>query len=102
MLIISPPESILPNRIIHPNSSYKLHEQLRSKCYFIPMINIRIEPDDDEYQCQSFLLNDNPIVTGLDNRKTVKTNEILVKDESSYLFTLKNDIKKNLMQFNNK
>ncbi|CAF4999024.1 unnamed protein product, partial [Rotaria socialis] len=37
LFITSPPESILPNFIKHTDSSYKIHEQIRSKYYAIPL-----------------------------------------------------------------
>lgn len=45
LFLIIPPESILPNYY-----SIKLHEQLRSKCYVIPLINYQIETNDNECQ----------------------------------------------------
>lgn len=48
LVIIAPPESILPycSRSIFNTSI--IHEQLRAKCYFIPLIDTLIEPLDDQ------------------------------------------------------
>ncbi|CAF3432205.1 unnamed protein product, partial [Rotaria sp. Silwood2] len=62
LFIISSPESILPNLFINTNNSFKIHEQLRSKCYFIPLTYYQIEPNDDEYKQKSIPLDRTHVV----------------------------------------
>ena len=50
IFILTPPESIVPNLSRTADSSSKIHEQIRSRCYFIPFINNSIEPNDEENQ----------------------------------------------------
>lgn len=68
---IIPPESILPK-----NNSYKIHEQLRSKCYFIPLTNCQIEPNDDEYKQKIRSLDCTHVVITLENNSTINKNQI--------------------------
>lgn len=51
--LLTPAESLLPTFSSNLHSNYKLHEQLRAKCYFIPSTTCQIEIDDEEYQRQS-------------------------------------------------
>jgi hypothetical protein len=86
LFFISPPESILPNLLINKNHSYQIHEQIRSKCYFIPLTNCQIEPDDDEYKQKSILLDRTHVVITLENNSTVETNKIPIEFESAGIF----------------
>jgi len=91
LFFISPPESILPNLLINTNHSYQIHEQIRSKCYFIPLTNCQIEPDDDEYKQKSILLDRTHVVITLENNSTVETNKIPIEFESAGIF-ISNDL----------
>jgi len=86
LIIISPPESILPNLSTNTNSSYKIHEQIRSKCYFIPLTNCQIEPDDDEYKQKSIPLDRTHVVISLENNPTTQTSKIPIEFESTFIF----------------
>ncbi|CAF3468953.1 unnamed protein product [Rotaria sp. Silwood1] len=87
LLIISTPESILPNLFINKNNSFKIHEQLRSKCYFIPVTYYQIEPNDDEYKEKSIPLDCTHVVITLENNQTAKTNKISTQYEPLCIFT---------------
>ncbi|CAF5109926.1 unnamed protein product, partial [Rotaria socialis] len=76
LFITSPPESILPNFIKHTDSSYKIHEQIRSKYYAIPLTTCQIEPDDDEYKQKSIPVDRTHVVITLDNTSTTQTNKM--------------------------
>ena len=54
--LITPPESVIPQQLTHPNGLYQIREQLRSKCYFIPLTGCPIEPadEDDHHRQTSF------------------------------------------------
>ena len=60
LFIISPPESILPNLSRSIFNSSVIHEQLRAKCYFIPLNDTSIEPSDYQQSESScvFVSND--------------------------------------------
>ncbi|CAF0874584.1 unnamed protein product [Rotaria sordida] len=87
LFIISPPESILPNLFINTNNSFKIHEQLRSKCYFIPLKYYQIEPNDDEYKQKSIPLDRTHVVITLENNQTTKSNKISMEYEPICIFT---------------
>jgi len=80
IFLISPPESILPNL------STKIHEQIRSKCYFIPLRNDPIEPNDDEYKQRILPIDRTHVVITLENNSTISTNRIFSELESSCVF----------------
>jgi hypothetical protein len=90
LFIISPSESMLPKISTNVNSLYKIHEQLRSKCYFIPTRNYQIEPDDDEYKQKSLQLDRTHVVITLETNQTTKLNEESIEFESSYVFMSNN------------
>ncbi|CAF2470656.1 unnamed protein product [Rotaria sp. Silwood2] len=87
LFIISSPESILPNLFINTNNSFKIHEQLRSKCYFIPLTYYQIEPNDDEYKQKSIPLDRTHVVITLENNQTTNTNKTSVEYEPLCIFT---------------
>ncbi|CAF1214401.1 unnamed protein product [Adineta steineri] len=91
LLLISPPESILPTILINSNSSYKIHEQIRSKCYIIPLTKCKIEPNDDEYKQKSIELDRTHCVITLDSNKTIKMTETSTHIESLFIF-VSNDL----------
>jgi hypothetical protein len=86
IFLISPPESILPNLSRIENNSSKIHEQIRSKCYFIPLINDSIEPNDEEYQQKILPIDRTHFVISLENHSTVSSNRIFQESKSSCLF----------------
>ncbi|CAF2756705.1 unnamed protein product [Rotaria sp. Silwood2] len=69
LFLITPPESILPNLSTNTHSTYKIHEQIRSKSYFIPITDRKIEIDDDEYKKKSIELDRTHVVITLENKK---------------------------------
>jgi hypothetical protein len=91
LFIITPPESILPNLFINSKNSYKIHEQIRSKCYFIPLTNYQIEPNDDEYKQKLIPIDRTHVVITLDNNQTINTNKNSIEIQSSYIF-ISNDL----------
>jgi hypothetical protein len=86
IFLISPPESILPNVFINTKNSSKIHEQIRSKCYFIPLTDCQIEPDDDQYRQKSIPFDRTHVVTTLENNRTIDTDKISMEFESSWIF----------------
>jgi len=61
----TPSESILPYLSNNIYDLAKLHEQIRSKCYFIPIENLQIEPyDDNSTSSYLFISNDNHFQNG--------------------------------------
>ena len=91
LYLITPLESILPNLSSNTHSTYKIHEQLRSKCYFIPMNDYKIEADDDEYKRKCIELDRTHVVITLENH-TRKQDEVLpskklpMEEKSSCIF----------------
>ncbi|CAF3095073.1 unnamed protein product [Rotaria socialis] len=100
LFITSPPESILPNFIKHTDSSYKIHEQIRSKYYAIPLTTCQIEPDDDEYKQKSIPVDRTHVVITLDNTSTTQTNKMPMEYESSCMFTSNNSFQTGLIYVN--
>jgi len=80
IFLITLPESILPNLLINP---IKIHEQIRSKCYFIPLTNCQIEPNDDEYKQKSISLDRTHDGITLDNNQIINSNKESIEFESS-------------------
>jgi hypothetical protein len=70
-----PLESLLPILSCNIHSSYKLHEQIRSKCYFVPLTNCKIEINDDEYQRQTQELDRTHVVITLETKSQVNRDE---------------------------
>ena len=90
LVFISPPESILPTLLSNTNCSYQIHEQLRSKCYFIPVDNCQIEPDDEEYKKKSVKMDRTHVGITLENERKTKGNKIPIEFEPSCIFVSKN------------
>ncbi|CAF3410799.1 unnamed protein product [Rotaria sp. Silwood1] len=91
LVLITPLESILPNLSSNTHSTYKIHEQIRSKSYFIPITDYKIEIDDDEYQKKSIELDRTHVVITLENKKkeqddiTINT-KVSIEQEPSCIF----------------
>lgn len=68
LFLITPAESLLPNLLSNSHGTYKIHEQIRSKSYFAPITNCKIEIDDDEYKKKSLELDRTHVVITLDNK----------------------------------
>ena len=68
LYLLTPAESLLPTFSSNLHSNYKLHEQLRAKCYFIPLTSCKIEVDDEEYQRQSKELDRSHVVITLETK----------------------------------
>lgn len=68
LLLFIPSESILPHRSSNKHANYKIHEQIRSKCYFTPQTDYKIEPNDEEYQRKSIELDRTHVVITLENK----------------------------------
>jgi hypothetical protein len=86
LFLSTPPESILPNLFINTNSASQIHEQLRAKCYFIPLTDCKIEPNDDVYQQKSIPLDRTHVVITLENKQIPKTDKIPIESEPSFIF----------------
>lgn len=91
LYIFTPIESILPDLSLNTHSTYKIHEQLRSKCYFIPQTDYKIEANDDEYQRKCIELDRTHVVITLDNEvRSIDDNSSIkktpVEPESSCIF----------------
>lgn len=68
LLLTTPLESILPELSSNTHSSYKTSEQLRSRCYFIPSTDCKVDADDDEYRKRRVELDRTHVVITLDNK----------------------------------
>lgn len=100
VFIVSPPESILPTLLKNTNSSYLIHEQLRSKCYVIPLSSCQIEPNDDEYREKSIPIDRTHVVITLENSSTLPTSKTQVENEPSCLFTSNDSFQTGLIRIN--
>lgn len=87
LFIISPPETILPTLFKNLNSSYIIHEQIRSKCYFIPFITCQIEPDDDDYKQKLAPIDRTHVVITLENTSTEQANKVSMEYEPCCIFS---------------
>jgi hypothetical protein len=91
LFLLTPSESILPNLSSNTHTTYKIHEQIRSKCYFCPLTNSKIEADDDEYKRKCIELDRTHVVITLEN-KNKEQDEIIsnkktpIEEESSCIF----------------
>ncbi|CAF0811924.1 unnamed protein product [Rotaria sordida] len=90
LFLITPSESILPNLSTNTHSIYKIHEQIRSKSYFIPITNCKIEVDDDEYKKRSIQLDRTHVVITIENKNKEQDDIEInkkksIEQESSYL-----------------
>lgn len=96
LFLVTPSESILPNVSSNSHSTYKIHEQIRSKCYFIPITDYKVEADDDEYKRKCIELDRTHVVITLENKTKEQDETLLTKkqtpieQESLYIF-LSND-----------
>jgi hypothetical protein len=91
LLIITPSESLLPNLSSNTHSTYKTCEQIRSKCYFYPITDYKIEPDDDEYQRKRIELDRTHVVITLENKTKEQDDSTIpkkgpIEQESSCIF----------------
>lgn len=89
--IFTPIESILPTLSVNKHSTYKIHEQLRSKCYFIPQTNCKIEVNDEEYQRKCIELDRTHVVISLDTQQrssdeNSSTKKTPIEPETSCVF----------------
>lgn len=88
LLLLIPPESILPHWSSNKHTNYKIHEQIRSKCYFTPQIDYKIEPNDEEYQRKLIELDRTHVVITLENKS--KEDELKqpkpIEEKSSCVF----------------
>lgn len=93
LLLLIPSESILPQYSTNQHSNYKLYEQIRSKCYFTPQLDSKIEPDDEEYQRKSIELDRTHVVITLENKTKdeLATKKPNVIDEKSACVFISND-----------
>ncbi|UJR15675.1 hypothetical protein I4U23_002609 [Adineta vaga] len=100
LFLITPFESILPNLSSNTHSLYKTCEQIRSKCYFIPITDYKIEIDDDEYRKKRIELDRTHVVITLENKtkeqddSTTTTSssskKAPIEQDSPYIFTSNN------------
>ena len=89
---ITPSESIIPTLSSNTHSTYKIHEQIRSKCYFIPIKDYKIEVDDDEYKSKCIELDRTHVVITLENKSKEQddlpsSKRTLIEQEPSCIFT---------------
>lgn len=104
LVLITPSESILPNLLSNTHNTYKVHEQIRSKSYFIPMTNCKIEIDDDEYKKKMIELDRTHFVITLEN-KTKDQDDISVnkkvpiEQEPSSVFTSTDSFRTGFIRF---
>lgn len=93
----APAEYFLPFLSSNEYSNYKLHEQIRSKCYFYPSTYGKIEINDEEYQRQSKELDRTHVVITLETKSKTETNENVIRskksliDSDSYALLISND-----------
>ncbi|CAF1399901.1 unnamed protein product [Adineta steineri] len=92
LFLITPSESILPNLSSNTHSSYRTYEQIRSKCYFIPTSDYKIEADDDEYKKKRIELDRTHVFITIENKTTehddtTKSKKVPIEPESLYIFT---------------
>jgi hypothetical protein len=96
LFLLTPSESILPNLSSNTHSTYKIHEQIRSKCYFIPITDYKIEADDDEYKRKCIELDRTHVVITLENKtkeqeeETLLTKKVPIEQEPSCIFISNN------------
>ncbi len=86
LFILTPSESILPNLSSNTHTTYKIHEQIRSKCYFCPLTNSKIEPDDDEYKRKCIELDRTHVVITLENKTKEQDKKSVIEEECSCIF----------------
>ncbi|CAF0869023.1 unnamed protein product [Adineta ricciae] len=93
---ITPFESILPALSSNTHSTYKTCEQIRSKCYFVPGIEYKIEADDEEYRKKRIELDRTHVVITLENKTKESTDSTTtvppmkkapVEQDSPYILT---------------
>lgn len=82
----TPSEYILPNFSSNVNSHYTLHEQIRSKCYFVPSSHSFVELNDDEYERKHREMDRTHVVITLETKTHSETKKTPVEFESPFLF----------------
>ncbi|CAF3368004.1 unnamed protein product [Rotaria socialis] len=93
LFLLTPAESLLPNLSSNTHSVYKIQEQVRSKSYFAPVTNCKIEIDDEEYKKKSIELDRTHVVITIENKTTKEQDDATankkmpVEQEASWLFT---------------
>ncbi|CAF1387936.1 unnamed protein product [Adineta ricciae] len=91
LIFTSPSESILPILSFNATNCHQIHEQLRSKCYFLPLVTHQIEPNDDEYKQRSFPLDRTHVVITLENNQTTRTSKTTSPEIDSLLIFTSDD-----------
>ena len=86
----TPSEYLLPDLSSNVNSHYTLHEQIRSKCYFVPSAHSQVELNDDEYQRKHQEMDRTHVVITLETKThddpSSRTKKAAIEFESPYLF----------------
>ena len=89
LFYLTPSESILPHLTSNEHSHYKIHEQIRSKCYFVPTSHCKIEVNDDEYQRKSIEFDRTHVVITLETKtkdEPTMTKKAPPEPDASYVF----------------
>ncbi|UJR30962.1 hypothetical protein I4U23_018474 [Adineta vaga] len=101
IIFTSPSESIIPHLLPNTINSYQIHEQIRSKCYFIPLIDYHIEPNDDEYKQKSVPLDRTHVVITLENNQTANLSKTTsLEIDSSFIFISNDSFQTGLIRIN--